>query len=163
MAKKADIFPYVNVQDNKDNNFMVTKNKSSKIFSYPILIKESHLDTFSHVNNATYLALFEEARWDLMTKNAYGLTKIKETGLGPTILEINIKFLKELRLREKIIIKTQMSSYENKLGKLSQKIVRDGIVCCEAEITFGLFCIQKRKLVLPTEEWLKALGMVIIG
>ena len=35
-----------------------------KVFTYPLLIKETYLDTFGHVNNATYLTLFEEARWD---------------------------------------------------------------------------------------------------
>ena len=64
------------------------------IFSYPIYIKESYLDTFGHVNNATYLTLLEEARWDLLNKNSYGLKKIQETGLGPTILEIKLSFLK---------------------------------------------------------------------
>ena len=77
---------------------------SSNIVTYPILIKESDLDTFGHVNNATYLKLFEEARWDLITKNGYGIKTIRETKLGPTILEIKIRFLKELRLREKITI-----------------------------------------------------------
>ena len=61
---------------------------------YPVLIKEGHLDTFGHVNNAVYLALLEEARWDLLTQNNYGLDKIVATQIGPTILEIKINFLK---------------------------------------------------------------------
>lgn len=130
----------------------------SKTFSYPLLIKESYLDTFGHVNNATYLNLFEEARWDLVTKNGYGMKKIRETGLGPTILEIKLTFLKELRLREQISIETQLISYEKKVGKLLQKMVRDGEVCCEAEFVFGLFDVKERKLVLPTPEWLHAIG-----
>lgn len=68
----------------------------SKIHSYPLIIKETCLDSFNHVNNAVYLTLFEEARWDLLTTNGYDLKKIKETGLGPVILEINLKFSKEL-------------------------------------------------------------------
>ena len=48
----------------------------STIFSYPLIIKEMDLDTFGHVNNARYLTLFEDARWDLITKNGYGLKKI---------------------------------------------------------------------------------------
>lgn len=34
---------------------------NAKIFTYPMLIKESHLDSFGHMNNATYLELFENA------------------------------------------------------------------------------------------------------
>jgi len=131
----------------------------AKIFSYPLVIKESYLDTFGHVNNATYLTLFEEARWDLITKNGYGLKKIQETRLGPTILEIKLSFLKEIRLREEITIETQMISYEKKIGKISQKMLRDGEVCCTAEMTIGFFNLLERKLVLPTAEWLKAIGI----
>lgn len=132
---------------------------SSKTFSYPIIIKEIYLDTFGHVNNAMYLTILEEARWDLITKNGYGLKKIQETGQGPTILEIKLLFLKELRLREQISIETQMVSYERKVGKLVQKMVRDGEVCCEAEFIIGLFDLKERKLILPTPEWLRAVGM----
>ena len=39
------------------------------MFSYKVKIRESHLDTLGHVNNAVYLVLFEEARW------AYFLTE----------------------------------------------------------------------------------------
>lgn len=130
----------------------------AKIFSYPLIIKENHLDTFGHVNNAAYLTLLEEARWDLITKNGYGLKTIQETKLGPTILEIKLKFLKELRLREEIVIESQMISYENKIGKLSQKMIRNGEVCCDSEFVIALFSLSERKLMLPTPEWLHAVG-----
>jgi thioesterase-3 len=131
----------------------------AKIFSYPLIIKESYLDAFGHVNNASYLTLFEEARWDLLTKNGYGLKKIQETHLGPTILEIKLSFKKELRLREIITIETQIISYEKKIGKLLQRMIRDSEVCCEAEIVIGFFNLVERKLVLPTTEWLYAVGI----
>ncbi|MGN6646957.1 MAG: acyl-CoA thioesterase [Cytophaga sp.] len=128
-------------------------------FSYPLIIREHHLDTFGHVNNATYLSILEEARWELITQNGYGLSYIRETGLGPTILEINIKFIKELRLREEIIIESKMISYEGKVGKIVQTMLRNRDVCCIAEFTVGLFSVKERKLVLPTPEWLKAIGL----
>lgn len=132
---------------------------SSKVFTYPVVIKEIYLDTFGHVNNATYLTIFEEARWDLISKRGFGIPEIQRTGLGPTVLEVQVKFLRELRLREEIIIETQMLSYDRKIGKLRQAMIRDGDVCCAAEFTIGLFDIQKRKLVVPTPEWLHAVGM----
>jgi thioesterase-3 len=130
-----------------------------KLFTYPILIKENHLDTFGHVNNATYLALFEEARWDLITQNGYGLKKIQETGIGPTILEIKINFLKEVRLREEVIIETQITSYEKKIAKLQHTMRRGDDICCQAEIIIALFDLRERKLILPTAEWLRAIGL----
>jgi len=130
------------------------------IHTYPVLIKEVYLDSFGHMNNATYLILYEEARWDLITKNGYGLNKIKESGLGPVILEIKVNFLKELRLREEIVIETQAVSYDRKIGRLQQKMIRNGIVCSTAEITLGLFSLTERKLVAPTPEWITAMGII---
>jgi acyl-CoA thioester hydrolase len=130
----------------------------SKIHTYPVLIKESYLDAFGHMNNAMYLTLLEEARWDLITKNGYGLNKILETGIGPTILDIKLRFLKELRLRDEVTIETQLVSYEKKIGIITHKILRGEDVCCTAEFTIGLWNLAERKLILPTPEWLKAIG-----
>ena len=124
-----------------------------------MIIKETNLDTFGHVNNAAYLTLFEEARWELLTQNGYGLQKIQDSRIGPTILEIKLAFLKELRVRDQIIIESQMISYEKKIGRLSQKMIRDGVVCCEADIVISLFSLVERKLILPTPEWLYAVGI----
>lgn len=131
---------------------------SGKRFTYPLTIKEIHLDTFSHVNNAVYLTLFEEARWDFICKNGYGLEKIKETGLGPTILHIDISFSKELKVRDEITIESELIFYKKRIGKLIQKMIRADETCCTAEFTIGLFDVNERKLVLPTPEWLKAIG-----
>jgi thioesterase-3 len=132
---------------------------NSILFTYSTIIKESYLDSFWHMNNATYLELFEEARWDFVNKNNYGIPKIQETGLAPIILEIKLRFIKELCLREKITIESQVVFHKNKITKILQKMIRDEEICCEAEFTMGLFDTHKRKLVLPTQEWLRAIGL----
>ncbi len=124
--------------------------------SLPILIRETFLDSFGHVNHAKYLTLFEDARWDLITNSGYGLKKILETGIGPTVLGINVNFMRELRVRDEVIIVSHLISYEKKIGKLEQKMLRGDEVCCTAEVTFGLFSLKERKLVLPTPEWKQA-------
>jgi YbgC/YbaW family acyl-CoA thioester hydrolase len=131
----------------------------SKIFSFPTIVKEIHLDMFGHMNNASYLVIFEEARWDLISKNGFGVEKIKETGLGPTILEVKFTYLKELKSREDIVIQTKLLSYDRKIGKLEQTIVRGDDICARAEFIFGLFSLTERKLVLPTPDWLHAIGV----
>lgn len=132
---------------------------NSRSFFYHFKVLESHLDSFFHVNNTQYLRLFEDARWDFMTQNGYGLQTIQSLGLGPTILEMKIVFLKELRLREDIVIESKVLSYERKIGVLSQKMLRGSEVCCEAEFVTGLFDLNARKLVLPTEQWCAAVGV----
>jgi len=129
------------------------------VHSYPVLIKEIYLDTFGHVNNAMYLTLFEEARWDWITAGGFGLETIKKTRLGPTILEVNLRYTKELRLRDAILIETQLPTYKGKIGKVQQCMRRDTEICCVAEFTIGLFSLDERKLVFPTPAWLRAVGM----
>lgn len=127
---------------------------------YELLIRESHLDTFGHVNNAQYLQILEEARWDLITANGYGLERILVTHLGPVILDVTLKFKRELRLREKIRVETRCTAYRKKIGTIEQKIFNSTNECAaEATFTFGLFDTVGRKLVDATPEWLQAIGM----
>lgn len=129
------------------------------IVEYPLIIRENHLDTFGHMNNATYLQIFEDARWEWITQNGYDLYKIKETGLGPTLLEVTVRFMKELKLRTPVVIKSQIQSYEGKIMILKQWIESaGGVNHAEAIFTIALFDTQLRKLVPPTPEWLKAIG-----
>lgn len=127
---------------------------------YELTILEKHLDTFGHVNNATYLELYEEARWDVITKNGYGLEEIQRTRKGPVILEINIKFMRELRLRERIRIRSKVDTYESRAGVIHQEMVKeDGSIASQAKFIFGLFDLDRRRLIAPTKEWLRALGL----
>lgn len=132
----------------------------SLIAEYPLLILERHLDTFGHVNNAAYLEIFEEARWHLIEGRGYGLRKVQETQQGPVILEVNVKFTKEMRLREQLTVKTQTISYEGKVGKLRQWIEgADGQSRAEAVFTMAFFDLKARKIIPPTPEWRKAIGL----
>jgi thioesterase-3 len=125
-----------------------------------ILISEAHLDSYGHLNNARYHELFEQARWDLITERGYGLETINRTKIGPVVLEVNVKFLRELAPREPIVIRSHLLSYEGKVGKLQQLMVKaDGAVACESVYTFGLFDMGRRKLIEPTPAWAYAVGL----
>lgn len=128
--------------------------------TYRLKIREFHLDTFGHVNNATYLQILEEARWEMITQNGYGLEEVQRRGQGPVMLEVHLSFKHELHLREEIEIVTQAHKYDGKVGMLEQKILKkDGRVAAEAQFKFGLFDTKARKLISPTPEWLKAVGL----
>jgi YbgC/YbaW family acyl-CoA thioester hydrolase len=129
-------------------------------YSYDVLIRETYLDSFGHMNNAAYLVLFEEARWDFITKNGYGLEKVKELGRGPVVLELNLKFKKEIKLREKIKITMQLLETKGKISRFRQEMLKeDGTVATELELVFGLFDLKTRRLVDPTPAWNKAMGL----
>ena len=129
------------------------------IFDYEVLIRENHLDTYGHVNNAVYLALFEEARWQIVTDRGYGFNRVHETKKGPIILEVHMKFFKELKLREKIRITLEVISYQGKICQLKQTMIRpNGDIACEMLCTAAFFDLSQRRLIPPNEEWLNAIG-----
>lgn len=125
-----------------------------------VIISEAHLDSFGHVNNARYFELLEQARWDLITERGFGIDTIRSTRTGPTILEINVRFLRELKPRDVVVIRTELISYERKIGRLRQQMIKDDDnVACEAVFTIGLFDLDKRRLIEPTAAWAFAVGL----
>jgi acyl-CoA thioester hydrolase len=126
------------------------------VHEYRILIQETHLDTFGHVNNATYLTIFEEARWDLITERGYGIEKIKSSRLGPVILDATVKFRREVTNRQPVIIRSSLAEYGGKIGKIRQRLYKLGDkeeLACDAVFTIALWDIDARKIVPPTPEW----------
>ncbi|MCT4640757.1 MAG: acyl-CoA thioesterase [Bacteriovoracaceae bacterium] len=129
-------------------------------FKYEIQIIEAHLDSFGHVNNAVYLELFEQARWDFITKGKFGLDAILSKKQGPVILEVNIKYKRELKNRDLITIESNTLSDAAKIMQLNQKMINsEGKVACEAIFTLGFMDLEKRKLIMPPKDWLLAIGV----
>jgi YbgC/YbaW family acyl-CoA thioester hydrolase len=131
-------------------------------FEYDVLIIESHLDSFGHVNNAVYLQLYEEARWDFITRNGFDFKYIQHHQVGPVILDLSVRFKRELINREKIkIISQTVEVVSSKIMVLEQKMIKtDGKVASEARFTVGFFDMKERKLIDSSPEWLRAVGVV---
>ena len=132
----------------------------NRVFEQSIVIREGQLDTFGHVNNARYLEIFEQARWDLITDNGFGLDYVKASGTGPVILEINLRFLREVKNRQQVLIRSTLDSYEGKIGRMTQELIDDsGHVCCEAKFVIAQWDTATRKIIPPTPEWRRAVGL----
>lgn len=129
------------------------------IADYELFIKERDLDSFGHVNNATYMTLFEEARWDVITKRGYGLERVHSSKIGPIILEASLKFKQEIRNRENVKITTGVLKHSGKITTLRQVMFNSkGEEACVADFVIGLFDLKARKLIDYTPEWNQALG-----
>jgi acyl-CoA thioester hydrolase len=133
----------------------------NNIFEYDVQIKEIHLDSFGHVNNAVYVQLYEEARWDFITKNGFGLEVIQREQVGPVLLDLQVRFKREIKNREFIRIQSQTREIiSSKIILLEQKMINsDGKIASEALFTVGFFDMQERKLITPPQEWLAAVGI----
>jgi len=134
----------------------------SKPFHYQVEIKENMLDVFGHLNNANYLVLFEEARWEILHESKYGLEEIERQKIGPVIVELNLKYKKELSARDRITIVSHAEAIEksSKLFHIYQKMLKaDESIAAEAVFTVGYMDLVSRKLVTLQDEWLKIMGI----
>ncbi len=138
---------------------------------FTLVIHEGHLDTFGHVNNAKYLELFEQARWDWITTGGYGLSKIQETQKGPVILECSLQFRREVTNRQTVSIRSWIDKVGPKVSMVRQELslhaspaegdapnrARD--LCCAASFKMAFFDLSARRIIEPTADWLQALGL----
>lgn len=132
----------------------------SQTFEYKFQVLESDLDSFGHVNNANYLRMFENARWDLMTSRGYTIKEVHARAIGPVVLECSLKFRRELKNREHVVIKSFVLKHEGKISTLRQTMVNEkGEDACIADFVFGLFDLKARKLIDYTPEWKHVLGL----
>lgn len=79
---------------------------------YKLTAQGHELDSFNHVNNAVYLKYAEFARWDFF-KQENILDFINSEKLFMVLLEINIRFMKEIKIFDNVIIKTKWSTNGN--------------------------------------------------
>lgn len=128
-------------------------------FEHQRQVREVQLDSFGHMNHAQYLVMLEDVRWDIIESRNYGIEKIQESQQGPTILEVQLQFKRELINREQVLIQSQCQKVKSKICYFKQEIFKeDGKIALEANYTFALFDTKLRKLVTPTPEWLYAIG-----
>ncbi len=128
-------------------------------YVYETLIRENHLDSFGHVNNAMYLQLLEEARWEAISSRGYGMREVQNSQKGPVVLELSIQFRKELKLREKVKIDMLVTELRDRIWKMEQNIFNEkGEKSAIAQITMGYFDLKNRKLIPVEPAWLQAIG-----
>lgn len=84
----------------------MTKNKS-KHYYFELKARGYELDSYGHVNNAVYLNYNEQARWDIF--NELGLLdQLKADGKKIVIVENHIKYIRQVKLFDQIVIDTRM-------------------------------------------------------
>lgn len=133
---------------------------NGEVFEKSLLIRESYLDSFGHVNNAAYLIFLEEARWDIVHHRGFSLKDVQDKQMGPTILDVRLQYRREIRLRETVVIRTQLIGKKGKIMFLRQMVFKEsGEVACIADFSVGLFDLKQRKLIEPTPEFKYAIGM----
>ena len=129
------------------------------VFSVPVTVRGYELDTQGHLNQAVYLQYSEHARWELLAAAGIQQNAMVAGGIGPVVLEANIKYLRELRGGEEVDVTCEFGWAEGKVFQLKQQIVKkDGTVCADIVLVGGILDLRARKLVPNPAERLAALA-----
>lgn len=121
---------------------------------YVTKISPSQMDGFGHVNNAQYLQMFEAARWEWISPWGGTWNLVKELGIGPIVIEIQIQFLRELKVDENIVIKSKREGALRKLFKIHHEIINsENQLASKATYRMGFMDLTQRRLVEPPPLW----------
>jgi acyl-CoA thioester hydrolase len=120
--------------------------------SVTIKVRSYECDSYGHVNNATYLNYLEIARIDFLEYIGIDYVKMRESGYGLFVREINIRYINPARAGEELII----TSYPIKKGAASgvfrQEITRrDGRPVADAEVGWVFVNDAGRPVKIPSD------------
>lgn len=129
------------------------------VFSVPITVRGYELDTQGHLNQAVYIQYSEHARWELLAAAGIRQNALVDSGIGPVALEVNVKYLRELRGGDQVDVTCEFTWAEGKVFQIKQQILKkDGTVCADIVVTGGIMDLKARKLVPNPGERIAALA-----
>lgn len=105
-------------------------------------IRTFHADSFGHVNNARYLELLEEARWQFAEH--HGLIELlNEQNLGFIIMQMNLRFRLAVVEGDTIQVLTRLVTLGTALGEVEQVIRKEGSGKVAAKSLFHFVLIDR--------------------
>ena len=109
-------------------------------------VRNHQIDSYGHVNNASYLLYLEDARSDFFEFLGYGLGKLKDMDIYVFITEIKIKYLKPAYLDDIITVTGNFTEIGRVRATWIQKIFKEESLLVEASVT-GAFLNGNGKII----------------
>ena len=108
-----------------------------------IKVRGYHCDFYGHVNNARYLELMEEARWQYL-EVGLGLEYWSGRGLGFVVAGIDIKYKRPASPGMELEISTEMTESEGRTGYIQQVFTdrQSGKTVVEARVKFAVIDLK---------------------
>lgn len=128
-------------------------------FSVPVEVRGYEIDINGHLNQAVYLQYAEHARWSFLRHAGLDDKALLDRGVGPVVLETNIRYLRELRAGEVVDVSCAFAFDEGKVFRVHQTITKaDGTVAAEITAVSGVMDLTERKLVRNPGQLFKELA-----
>ncbi|KAL0205052.1 hypothetical protein P9112_000359 [Eukaryota sp. TZLM1-RC] len=91
------------------------------------------IDYNFHMNNASYLVVFELARWSLVLESGL-LTVCRRGKFNPVVAGIAVTYKRQLKLFQKYHIETKITGISGHWGFLEQTMYSGGKMMCRASL-----------------------------
>lgn len=109
------------------------------MFTHQIKVRGFHCDLYGHVNNARYLELLEETRWEWLN-SLTSFDFFEKKHLSFVVVSITIHYKRPSVLNDLLTISVELTHMTNRSATVHQKVIRntDEKLIAEADVTFAL-------------------------
>ena len=124
-----------------------------KIFTVEFRVRSYELDSYGHVNNATYLNYLEYARMTALLEKNFSLKSMREKGYVVVIRRVEIDYKFPLFMNDEVLVKTYTSESRNTSGTFIQEIHNQthGRMAAEARVTWVFTNLSGKPIPIPQE------------
>lgn len=123
----------------------------SKTYHCSFDVRGYELDSFGHVNHATYISYLEHARWKLLEEEHFGFKEFEQTKRWPVIRHIDATYLKPTYLGEKLDVQTRLVASGRTDFIAHQTILRGDTPVLSAKVQIVMVNENGRPSELPPE------------
>lgn len=117
-------------------------------------VRSYELDAFGHANHAVFLNYLEFARFEALANVGFPFPEILGRGWGIYVVRVEVDYLKEARLGDRLLIQTWADSYKRSSMVLVQSIIREDDTSMEVargRVTAVWVGTDRRPLRVPSE------------
>ncbi|MCS6860414.1 MAG: acyl-CoA thioesterase [Abditibacteriales bacterium] len=124
----------------------------SRVFTAQIRVRSYELDSFGHVNNATYLQYLEAARCDHLRQVGLSFNDFQKWGAFPVVLEAHLRYHHPLIADDVIEVRGTFVDWKRSSFAVEYEVVKqDGTLVLTARMVFVFVNGQGKPIRVPEE------------
>ncbi|USG64838.1 acyl-CoA thioesterase [Brevibacillus ruminantium] len=120
---------------------------------FDLVVRSTDIDFIGHVNNAKYLEYMEWARFDWICQKGLTLDELQRRGLLPVVVNLNINYRKELRMLERVQVRTRVLTVGEKSYVIRHEMyTAEEKLAADADVTMVMIDGRTRRAVPLPED-----------
>jgi acyl-CoA thioester hydrolase len=129
------------------------------IFSVQLAARQYEMDFNGHLNNAAYYDWADHVTLEFLHRAGVVPETFLEKKVGPVILEAQARYLRELRIGERVTVTCEPTYGSGRTFTYLHRFIRgDGVLATELVKTIGMLDHSTRRLVADPHRILRSLA-----